>query len=386
MSIMRGTCGTTLALGFFLGVSTAAQAQPPDNPPAGQTAAAAVAPAPPPPSPLRRWGTEFSFLFDGYVEESFNNPPSGYNGLRNYDVRSNMPHVSMGMIAIDHSPAPIGFQLDVGFGETFDLIHSGNHDPKAWKYFKQAYVSIKPKSWHGIELDAGEFVSPAGAEVIETNQNYNYSRSLLFAWAVPALHTGFRLQYPIGSHFTGSFQVVNGWNNVEPINGGKTYGFTGVYAWKKITWSHNYYIGPEHPGTTKGWRNLYDSSIVVNPNDNLSYYVNFDYARDKNIAFGASSWLGLAGALRYAIGKKAAVAARLEFFDDRNGLSTGLAQTVKEYTLTGEYKLTGWLMTRAEFRTDWSDRPFFEKKNQPHGATTQPTVLLGLIAYIAPKK
>ena len=61
----------------------------------------------------------------------------------------------------------------------------------------------------------------------------------------------------------------------------------------------------------------------------------------------------LAGALRYAIGKKAVVAARLEFFDDRNGLSTGLAQTVKEYTLTGEYKLTGWLMTRAEFRTDW---------------------------------
>src|ERR1019366_7235425 len=57
----------------------------------------------------------------------------------------------------------------------FTLIHSGNRDPKAWKYFKQAYVSIKPKSWHGIELDAGEFVSPAGAEVIETNQNYNYS-------------------------------------------------------------------------------------------------------------------------------------------------------------------------------------------------------------------
>jgi len=92
------------------------------------------------------------------------------------------------------------------------------------------------------------------------------------------------------------------------------------------------------------------------------------------------------GALRYAIGKKAAAAARLEFFDDRNGLSTGLAQTVKEYTLTGEYKLSGWLMTRADFRIDWSDQPFFDKRNQPNGTTTQPTVLLGLIAYIAPKK
>jgi hypothetical protein len=43
-------------------------------------------------------------------------------------------------------------------------------------------------------------------------------------------------------------------------------------------------------------------------------------------------------------------------------------------------------VTRAEFRTDWWDQPFFQKKNQPNGATTQPTVLLGLIACLAPKK
>ena len=108
--------------------------------------------------------------------------------------------------------------------------------------------------------------------------------------------------------------------------------------------------------------------------------------RDKNIGPGASQWAGVAGAARYAIGKKYAVAARLEYFNDMDGVSTGTAQTLKEFTLTGEYKLSSWLMTRAEFRTDWSDRPFFERKNQPNGATTQPTVLLGLIAYLAPKK
>jgi hypothetical protein len=43
-------------------------------------------------------------------------------------------------------------------------------------------------------------------------------------------------------------------------------------------------------------------------------------------------------------------------------------------------------MTRTEFRIDWSNQPFFEKKNQLNGATTQPTVLLGVIAYLSPKK
>src|SRR5664279_1311011 len=265
-------------------------------------ATAAPAPTPPPvdPGPLHQWGTDFSFMFDGYVDKSFNDPPSGFNGLRNFDVRSDMPHVSMGMITIDHSPAPIGFHLDVGFGETFDIIHSGNRDPKAWKYFKSAYVSVKLESWHGVELDAGEFVCSAGAEVIETNQNYNYSRSLLYVWAEPYSHTGFRLQYPIGSHFTGSFQVVNGWNNVEPINSGKTYGLTGAYAWKKVTWSNTYYVGPEHPRTTTGWRNCYDTSVLVNATDNLSYYINFDYMRDKYVGTGAGQVVGLAGAARYA--------------------------------------------------------------------------------------
>ena len=348
--------------------------------------AAAPAPAPVDPGPLHEWGTDFSFMFDGYVEHNFNDPPSGFNGLRNFDVRSDMPHLNMAMITIDHPAAPLGFHLDVGFGETFDIIHTGNRDPEDWKYFKQAYISVKPKGWHGVEIDAGEFVTSAGAEVIETNQNYNYSRSLLFAWAIPYSHTGFRVQFPVGAHFTGSFQVVNGWNNVEPINGGKTYGFTGAYAWKKVTWNNNYYAGPEFPGTTSGWRHLYDTNVVVNQNDKLSYYINFDYAHTKYAGPGSAYWTGLAGAARYQVSKNYAIAGRLEFFDDANGLSTGTAQTIKEFTLTGEYKLTGWLMSRAEFRTDWSDQPFFEKKNQPNGATTQPTVMLGLVAYFAPKK
>ena len=381
---MRKIFVALVAVGI-LGRGMLAQNQAPDSSAAEQPPAASPAP-PTPSSPLRQWGTDFSFMFDGYVDANFNDPASGFNALRNFDVRSDMPHVNMAMLTIDHAPAPFGFHFDVGFGETFDIIHEGNRDPEAWKYFKQAYVSLKPKWLHGVEVDVGEFVTSAGAEVIETNQNWNYSRSLLFAWAIPYSHTGVRLQYPVGSHFTGSFQVVNGWNNVEPINSGKTYAVTGAYAWKKATWSNNYYVGPEHPGTTVGWRHLYDTNVVVNQTDKLSWYLNLDYAHDKNIAPGAKQWAGLAGAARYALGKKYAIASRLEFFDDVNGLSTGTAQTVKEFTLTGEYKMNDWLMSRLEYRTDWSNVPFFEKNGQPNSAKTQSTVLLGLIAYIAPKK
>lgn len=128
------------------------------------------------------------------------------------------------------------------------------------------------------------------------------------------------------------------------------------------------------------------SNITVIQNENLTWYLNVDYGRDRNSGLGASNWAGVAAAGRYAIGEKTAVAIRLEYFDDGNGFTTGTAQTVKEYTLTQEYKLTDWLMTRAEFRTDWSNQPFFERNNQPNASKAQPTVTPGLIAYVAPKK
>ena len=382
---MRTTNIAILVSGFYAWAGMAiAQAQtPPDSPAAGQAPAAAPAPK----SPLTQWGTNFSFLFDGYVDGNFNSPASGFNGLRAFDVRSNTAHVNMGMITIDRAPAPLGFHLDAGFGQTFELLNNlGNRDPDSWKYFQQAYVSVKPKSWGGAEIDLGKFATSAGAEVIDVNQNWNYSRSLLFAWAAPSWHFGARVSFPVGPHFTGSVQVLNGCNNVEPVNSGKTIGITGAYAWKKVTWSNNYYVGPEHPHTTRGWRNSYDTFVQVNPSDNLSYYINFDYLRDKYVGPGAGQVVGLAGAARYAFPKtKFALAGRLEWLDDVDGFSTGTAQNLAEFTVTGEYKMTSWLITRVEVRSDFSSRPFFEK-SRPGGSQTQPTVLLGLIAYLAPTK
>jgi hypothetical protein len=345
---------------------------------------AAADDATPPPSPWTRWGTGFSLLFDGYVDGSFNNPASGFNGLRNFDVRANSLHFSMGMITIDHGPAPVGFHLDAGFGEAFDIIHATDKAPDDLKYIQQAYVSVKPKSWHGVEVDAGEFWSSAGAEVAATNQDWNYSRSLLYAWAVPYYHFGIRASFPIGAQFTGGVQVVQGWNNVKDNNSGKTVGITGAYAWKKVAWTNVYYVGPEKGHTNRGLRNLYDTTVVVKPDDKIGYYVNFDYGRDKNIGAGARQWTGIAAAARFAVGKKYAIAPRLEWFDDMDGLLTGTAQSLKEFTLTGEYQMADWLLSRLEFRNDWSNQPFFQKGSG--NSKSQPTVLLGMIAFFGPKK
>jgi len=354
-----------------------------DPAPAPAPAASSSAPATPAKSVFTQGGMDFSFLFDGYADGNFNHPDSGFNQFRNFDFRADTLHVNMAKVTIDRAPGPVGFHLDVGFGQTFDWIHSSDRAPEAFKYFEQAYISVKPKSWKGVQVDVGEFVTSAGAEVIETNANWNYSRSLLFSWSIPYYHFGVRTTIPIGK-FTGGVQVVQGWNDIYDNNSGKTIGLTGAYAWKKVTWSNNYYVGPEKAGTNKGLRQLYDTTVAINANDSLSYYVNFDYGRDKNIGQGASVWSGIAAAGRYSFKKKYAIAARAEWFDDFDGFSTGTKQSMEEITLTGEYKIAPWLISRLEFRNDWSDQNVFEKNSAL--TKSQPTILLGIVASIGPKR
>src|SRR5690242_11308414 len=114
---MRKNCLSVLIAGAtVLAGSLLAQTDPA---PAAQTTAPATTPAPAPapaPSAFTHWGTDFSFLLDGYADVNFHHPDSGYNSLRNFDFRSDTGHINMGKITIDHGPAPVGFHLDVGFG------------------------------------------------------------------------------------------------------------------------------------------------------------------------------------------------------------------------------------------------------------------------------
>ena len=328
-------------------------------------------------------GIEFSGLVDGYYSFSFNRPASRANQLRNFDVMANQFSLNMAKLVLEHSADPVGVRVDLGFGKAFDIVHGGEAAPSAFRNIEQAFVSYKPAKAKGLQLDFGKHVTMAGAEVIETPSNWNYSRSLLFAWAIPYYHMGLRASMRAGEHFTAGFHLVNGWNNVEDNNSGKTIGLSGAVAAGPVTWSNNYYAGPEKAGDNVGWRHLYDTTFLVNGSKS-SFYFNFDYGVDRNPGAGGNAWYGFAGAARFALTDRTALAPRLEWFNDRDGFSTGTAQKLKEFTLTSEYRMAEGLLTRVEYRRDWSDQPLFERGAGPGLWKNQDTLLAGFVAYFGP--
>jgi hypothetical protein len=383
------TLSVTL-LGLTLASVLSAQTPPADQtkpPAADQTTPPAAPPAAP--APASEWSVgpiNFSGLVDGYWDLNFNHPSTQINDFRNFDVKANQFSLNMAKVTLAHDPDPMGFRVDLGFGRAFDIIHASEQAPNIFRYLEQAYVSFKPPKAKGFQLDFGEFVTSAGAEVIETNSNWNYSRSLLFAWAIPYYHFGLRATIPIGSHFTGGVQLVNGWNNIEDNNTGKTIGLNGAITTKKFTWSNNYYGGPEKANTNKGWRQLFDTTLLLTPSDKANFYINYDYGTDKMITGGQNHWDGIAGAARFQLTGAWAMAPRIEWFNDAAGFSTGTIQKMKEFTYTLEYKAKEGLLMRTEFRHDWSNAAVFDHGNQAANWKSQDTVLVGFVAFFGPKR
>lgn len=317
------------------------------------------------------------------------------NQLYNFNTKANQFSLDMVELNMDHTPDPIGFNLDLGFGRAFDMIAGSESQPSIFRNIRQAYVSLKPASARGLEVDFGKFVTADGAEVIETDANWNYSRSILFAWAIPYYHFGVRATYPVNPHFTTGIMVANGWNNVEDNNSGKLLMFMETFTAKKFTLFTNFHTGPENTGTNQGWRHLFDTTLLLTPSSKFSAYINYDYGHNQNprgvltpLGHDAAVWYGVAAALHFQTTSHWSFTPRLEWFKDRDGFATGsgIAQDFKEGTLTAEYKMMEGLLGRLEYRRDWSNQPFFDKNSNPGSAKSQNTITLGILAYFGPKR
>jgi hypothetical protein len=340
------------ARGADTAVTPAAEATP-----APAATAAPDEATPPGPAPI-----EVSSFVDTYYGYFFNKP-EGNVPLRNFDTKHNTFSLGLVEVAAEQKVTTanrLGFRLDLVAGPTADLVNA--YEPGGLQFLRnveQAYGSYL--FGKKLQVDVGKFVTPAGAEVIETKDNWNYSRSLLFALAIPYYHAGIRATVPVSDKVTFSGMLINGWNDVQDNNAGKSWGVGAILKpTAKITLAQNFIGGAEQADNTSDKRFLTDTTLTVAATDKLSLMANYDYGSDSVLGSDVQ-WQGIAVYARLQVLPSWALTPRFEWFDDADGFATGAAQKVKEFTFTTEQKLGGKLLTRIEYRHDFSDVPFFPK-------------------------
>ncbi|MBA4394494.1 MAG: hypothetical protein C0407_13155 [Desulfobacca sp.] len=329
------------------------------------------------------------YLQGGYTL-NFQNPSSQENDLRVFDHKANSFTLDLAQIQFmkDAAMGGMGYKLKISAGETAKYIHSRGLGIKDGQVpadtaafdLTEAYLQYNAPLGKGLKFTFGKFTTHLGAEVLEARDNPNYSRSFLYNYATPVFtHTGLSVSYPFSDTLTTTFYLINGWDNVDDNNTGKTLGLAvGWTTIEQLALNFNFTYGPEQNNNNSNNRFLFDWVATIKPIKNLSIILNTDYGteqKDPNAGGIDSTWAGVAGIVKYDFNDLFSLALRGEYFDDRDGAKTGTAQRLKEITFTPEFRVAKGLIIRPEYRYDWSDQNSFNG-NKDKG---QHTIALGFM-------
>jgi hypothetical protein len=316
----------------------------------------------------------------GYVDTYY-----GYNFnkvdplLRSFDVQHNTLSLSAAELNFSKVPTAdsrVGFRTDLFFGKAADLTAAyepASDGKEIYKHLQQAYLSLLTGK---VQWDAGKFVTPMGAEVIESQDNWNYGRSILFGYAIPFYHVGARATWTATEKVSVAGYLVNGWNNASENNGDKTLGLSGtVKPSSKVTWVANYMVGKEAPAdaAVRNVRNLFDTTLTLAATPKLSLMANVDYGKEGDV-----TWWGIAGYAKYQARPSWAVVGRYEYVDDSDGGFMTIGSKAQSLTLTSDHLIAGALKARLEYRLDLTDGEYFTKSDGTK-TDSQSTVTVGLV-------
>jgi hypothetical protein len=229
-------------------------------------------------------------------------------------------------------------------------------------FVQQALVVLKLGRF---TVDAGRFVTPAGFEVYEAKDNWLYSHGLLFSFAVPTAHEGVRVSTALTPEFAVAASLANGSNLYSNDVGFsqspyKTLILGVSYAKDENTAAANLFISKDPtPGLTYGDDVFLIDAVYTRTMGATAFNVSADYGSQ-----AGSSWFGVGGSIKHALAEDGLkIVGRVEYFDDQDGIHTGLAfvdpatgavTSPSLFSLTGgvNYPVGKNAEVRAELRLD----------------------------------
>lgn len=306
----------------------------------------------------------------GYIDTSYNylsgsGQFTGGAANRVFDREPNSFNLNMIDLTVSSLPTEgFGGLVGLNFGSDANVTAAAGTDNADEFDIQAAYVHYASGP---LMVIAGKYVTLSGAEVIKSPANLNYSRSILFGYAIPFTHTGVRATYAVGDKLTLMAGVNNGWDVLkESTSEARKTLELGVSTIpiKPLTLAAFAYVGKE-PGAAgvAGTRTLLDVVATFTLSQALSFVINYDNASQEDaVTVGTKAeWSGIAGYVNFKFSDQWRIALRGETFEDTHGFRTGVVQTWDETTLTLAYMPSANVELRGEVRADKSDQASFQQ-------------------------
>jgi len=331
---------------------------------------------------------------NGYVDTSYTyltgaGTFTGGAQDRVYDRERNSFNLHAIDLSVGYLPTSgFGAFTQLDFGSDANVSASAGSGASDEFDIQQAYVQYAAGP---LTVIGGKFATLAGAEVITSPSNLNFTRSILFGYAIPFTHTGVRATYAIGDAYKVMLGVNNGWDVLRTSQASTSHTVDGktlelgvsLNPIKPLTITVAGYYGEavDTTGNSGGLREVLDVVATYNITDDLSVAFNFDMGDQKDalVVGQKAKWSGEAAYVNWKFAKQWRAAFRVESFDDKDGYRTGVAggQVWKEGTATLAYLASDNAEIRLEGRYDKSDVKAF---NMTDGTTKDNQSSVGIEA------
>jgi hypothetical protein len=325
------------------------------------------------------------------LTHNFDNPTT-VDGVANFgrvfDLYNNRGQLNQLTLNFERLVDPAKKQWDVGgrvemmYGTDADFIHSNGlgdsrnffTGPDTEFDLTQAYVDVAVPVGDGLRVRAGKFVY---FKQLDPNASVFYSHSFTFGGALPFTLTGIYATYQFGGNLTVDAGFSRGWDESLRDNNGSIDAFGRVkYNFSdRTSITAAAIVGPEQDHDNSHYRTVFDATLTHKLTDTLTLLGDAVYGYEARPDLGTTTngtaqWYGVSGYAIQKLNDLVSVGARLEWYADEGGYTTGVSQNLYEATVGATVtpfphdNLGQNLKLRPEFRVDYSDKRYFDAQSK----------------------
>lgn len=274
------------------------------------------------PEEEKKSATTFAGSADFYYRYAFAANDSISNSRTRFTNSHNSFELGMASIEASHKMGKASVFVDLGFGKRAQEF--SYNDGSSTFMIKQLYFTYEFTD--KFKVIAGSFGTHIGYELLDAVDNKNYSMSYAFTNG-PFFNTGIKAQYTAGK-FTAMLGITNATyfkTATEAGSAQKTLiGQLGYVADSGSVYI-NFTTGSSNPSSATNLTQL-DITASKKLGDKFSLGLKGTYAmlKDDFVSAGDANWFAAVVYAGYAFSDNAALAYRVEYFDDKDGAKLGL--------------------------------------------------------------
>jgi len=314
---------------------------------------------------------KLSVYVEAYHSYDFNKPVYNTRPAFFYSHnRHNEFNLNLGLLKGSYQAGRARVNLSLGAGTYMNANYAA--ETGVLKNIYEANAGVKISKKKNLWIDAGIFASHIGFESAIAKDCWVLTRSIL-AENSPYFESGAKITYTSDNNkWVVSGLLLNGWQRIKRVEGNSAMSYGTQLQYKPssgVLINYSTFIGTDKPDSARQWRCFQNLYGIFNVTGKVGIITGVDIGSEQK-AKGSShmyTWYSPVLILKYVINVNWAVAARGEYYRDRNnviiagGTSNGFGASAFSFNL--DYAPVNNALIRIEARTLKSKYNVFVKGN-----------------------